>query len=464
MKTVFFFLMTSVVIVGIVLPDPALGQNRQERARFLDPSTEVSDDPRRIPVPPGPKGPEGVLVIRGGRIFDGTGAPAREGTLVIERNKIARILEPDEHDWSDSARVIDVSGKTVLPGLIDMHTHLTYTEQGVPTSHALSEADQTLRAIERLRFFIESGITSVRDVGSAGEVPYRLKDWVRQRRLVGPRVFPSGPLITATGGHGAEGLDIHSPGYGTILEASGPDEWREAVREQFKLGADFIKIGSHFTVEEAAAAADEAHALGLKITADAETFYIDRAVEAGVDMIEHPLPRTDETIRMMAEAGTEAVPTLIPYIYIFDLSGGYYGSTSRRFSFSKEDNLELLRRMHEAGIKMGIGTDLVVDWFRYMPASYINELRQFIAVGYTHAEALITATCTNAELLDMADKLGTLEPGKLADVLVVDGMPDRDVGDLENVHLVIRDGEIVVLGGQVAIPRHIPVEEPGSGR
>ena len=245
-----------------------------------------------------------------------------------------------------------------------------------------------------------------------------------------------------------------------MREASGPDDWREAVREQFKRGADFIKIGSHFTAEEVAAAADEAHALGLKITADAETFYITRAVEAGVDMIEHPLPRTEETIRMMAAAGTEAVPTLIPYIYIFDLSGGYYGSTSRRFSFSKDDNLALLRRMHEAGIKMGIGTDLVVDWFRYLPASYINELRQFIAIGYTPEEALITATRTNAELLDMADKLGTLEPGKLADVLVVDGRPDRDVGDLSNVDVVIRDGEIVVLGGQVVIPPHVPVAEP----
>jgi len=451
-------------IAALLIFSPALGQERQDRQRFLRPTTESSDDPRRIPVPPGPKGPDGVLVLTGGLIFDGTGAPAREGTLIIERNRIARVVGSNERSWPDSARVIDVSGKFVMPGLIDMHTHLTYTEPGVPVSLALSVADQTLRGMERLRYFIESGITSVRDVGSAGEVPYRLKDWVRQRRLVGPRVFPGGQLITATGGHGAEGLDIHAPGYGTMREASGPDDWREAVREQFKRGADFIKIGSHYSLAEVEAAVDEAHALGLKVTADAETFYIDMAVEAGVDMIEHILPRSDETIRMMAEAGTEAVPTLIPYIYIFDLSGGYYGSTSRRFSFSKEENLDLLRRMREAGIKMGIGTDLVVDWFRYMPASYINEMRQFLAVGYTTEEVLVAATRVNAELLDMADKLGTLEPGKLADVLVVDGRPDRDVGDLANVDIVIRDGEVVVSGGQVVIPRHVPVAEPSSNR
>lgn len=440
---------------------PASSQEREVRQQFLSSSTEVSDDPRRIPVPPGPKGPDGVLVLVGGRIFDGTGAPPREGTLVIERNQIARILDSGNRDWPDNARVIDVSGRTVMPGLIDMHTHLTYTEPEVPISYALSEADQTLRGIERMRYFIESGITSVRDVGSAGNVPFRLKEWVRERRLAGPRVFSCGLYITATGGHAAEGFDIHSPGYGSIREASGPDDWREAVREQFQRGADFIKVGSHFTVEEAAAAAEEAHALGLKITADAETFYIARAVEAGIDMIEHPLPRTDETIRMMAEAGTESVPTLIPYIYIFDLAGGYFGSTSRRFTFSKADNLDVLRRMKDAGIKMGIGTDLVSDWFRYLPHAYISELRQFISVGYTPEEVLVAATRINAELLDMDDKLGTLEPGKLADVLVVAGTPDQDIGDLENVDIVVRDGEVVVEGGQVVIPRHVPWPEPG---
>lgn len=458
-------LRTLTVSAGILLlTNQVFAQDRQERQRFLDSTTEVSDDPRRIPVPPGPKGPDGVLVIRDGLVFDGTGASAREGTVVIERNKIARILGLGNEAWPDSAKVIDASGMFVMPGLIDMHTHLTYTEPNVPVSFALDEADQTLRGMERLRFFVESGITSVRDVGSAENVVFRLKEWVKQRRLAGPRVFASGLYMTGTGGHAAEGLDEHSPGYNSLREASGPDDWREAVRERFQAGADFIKIGSHFTTEEAAAAADEAHALGLKITADAETFYIARAVEAGVDMIEHPLPRTDETVRMMAEAGTESVPTLIPYIYIFDLSGGYFGSTSRRFTFSKADNLDVLRRMREAGIKMGIGTDLVSDWFRYLPHAYISELRQFLSVGYTPEEVLIAATRTNAELLDMADKLGTLEPGKLADVLIVAGRPDREVGDLENVHAVVRDGEVVVMEGQVVIPRHVPVDEPVPGR
>ncbi len=446
------------IIVGAstLLTTPLL-MAQEERLRYLRPETVVSDDPRHVPMPPRPTGPEGSIVLQGGRIFDGTGAEARAGTIVIERNRIARILPPGSTDWPSDARVIDVSGQTVMPGLIDLHTHLTYTEPNLPTAVALSEADQTLRGVERLRYYIESGITSIRDVASAGMVPFRLKSWVAQHRLPGPRIFAAGQLITGTGGHGAEGLDEHAPLRGAVREASGPQDWREAVREQFKRGADVIKISSHFTTEEAAAAADEAHALGIKVTADAETFYIQRAVEAGIDIIEHPLPRSEETIRLMAERGVASVPTLIPYIYIFDAAGGYFGSTSRRFTFSKDENLDVVRRMREAGVTIGVGTDLVVDWFRFLPAPYISELEQLVAAGFTKSEALVAATRTSAEILDMADKLGTLEPGKLADVLVVNGRPDENLPDLANVHIVIRDGAIVVEQGRIFVPRHVPV-------
>jgi len=242
--------------------------------------------------------------------------------------------------------------------------------------------------------------------------------------------------------------------------ASGPDGWRDTVREQFSRGADLIKIGSHFSREEVRACVEEAHALGLKVACDAETFYIRWAVEAGVDSIEHPLPRTDETIRLMAEMNTAAVPTLIPYIYIFDSAGGYFGSTSRRFTFSKEANFEVLRRMMKAGIRLGVGTDLVADRFRYLPASYISELEQFVAAGYSIGEALVAATRTNAEILDMSDKLGTLEPGKLADVSVFDGRPDERLQDLSRVTHVIRDGYWVVKDGLVVVPRHVPLPPP----
>jgi imidazolonepropionase-like amidohydrolase len=440
----------------------AAGQEKaQDRRKFLDPSTPVSDDPRRVPVKPGPSGPDRVLVLRGGRIFDGTGAAAREGTLVIERNKILKILPASSTAWPKNTEVVDVAGKTILPGLIDLHTHLTYPLTEGDALHAPSEADATLRAVEKLRYFLESGITSVRDVGSQGDVTFRLKEWVRDNRLAGPRVFPAGQFITAEGGHSTENTpDEWIRWMGATRIASGPDDWRLAVREQFHRGADVIKLGSHFSLEEIKAAVEEAHELGLKVTVDAETFYIERAVEAGVDTVEHPLPRTDETIQLMANKGVAADPTLIPYQIIFDEWGGYFGSTSRRFTFSNEANLAMLKKLRRAGIKCGVGTDLILHWYRYLPGPYIRELKNFVSAGWSVPEALLAATKTNSEILDMDDRLGTLEPGKLADVLVVSGRPDENLDELARVDLVIRDGYTVVEAGKATMPSHTVAPQP----
>jgi len=441
---------------------PGAGQEKaQDRRKFLDPSTPVSDDPRRIPMKPGPSGPDRVLVLRGGRIFDGTGAAAHAGTLVIERNKILKILPASVTEWPTNAEVVDVAGKTILPGLIDLHTHLTYPLTEGDVQHAPSEAEATLRAVEKLRYFLESGITSVRDVGSQGDVTFRLKEWVREDRLAGPRVFPAGQFITAEGGHSTENTpDEWIKWIGATRIASGPDDWRLAVREQFHKGADVIKLGSHFSLAEIKAAVEEAHELGLKVTVDAETFYIERAVEAGADTIEHPLPRTDETIQLMAKKGVAADPTLIPYQIIFDEWGGYFGSSSRRFTFSNEANLEMLKKLRRAGVKCGVGTDLILHWYRYLPGPYIRELKNFLAAGWSIPEALVAATKTNAEILDMDDRLGTLAPGKLADVLVVNGRPDENLDELARVDLVIRDGYTLVEGGKLTIPRHSSAPPP----
>src|SRR5437588_2518406 len=439
------------------------GQERaQDRRTFLDPATPVSNDPRRIPVKPGPRGPDRILVLRGGRIFDGTGKAAREGTLVIERNKIVKVLPASSTEWPKNAEVVDAAGKTILPGLIDLHTHLTYPLTEGDVLHEPSEADATLRAVEKLRYFIESGITSVRDVGSQGDVTFRLKEWVRENRLAGPRVFPAGQFITGEGGHSTENTpDEWIKWMGATRIASGPDDWRQAVREQFHKGADVIKLGSHFSVEEVKAAVQEAHELGSKVTVDSETFYIQRAVEAGADTIEHPLPRTDETIQLMAKKGVAADPTLIPYQIIFDEWGGYFGSTSRRFTFTNDANLEMLGRLKRAGVKCGVGTDLILHWYRYLPGPYIRELKNFVAAGWSVPEALVAATKTNSEILDMDDRLGTQAPDRLADVLVVDGRPDENLDDLATVDLVIRDGYEVVEGGHLAVPRHT-AEKPGK--
>jgi imidazolonepropionase-like amidohydrolase len=186
------------------------------------------------------------------------------------------------------------------------------------------------------------------------------------------------------------------------------------------------------------------------------------AVNAGIDMIEHPLPRTDAVIAQMARRKTASVPTLQVYQNVLDTAGGYYGSTSRRFTLTGQQDFDLFKKMKAAGIVLGVGTDTIGGVNRAIPNPYIAELRWFIKGGYTPAEALIAATRTNAQLLDMGDKLGTLEPGKLADVIVVDGRPDQDVGDLAHIDKVVKDGILWVDHGQVVTPRHVsrPLAKP----
>lgn len=416
------------------------------RTEFLSPETPTTDDPRRVPTPPEPAGPKTIIALTGGRVFDGTGEAARAATVIIEGKRILAVEPAAEARLPSGAKVIAVDGATILPGLIDLHTHVAFP-MGRPDD-AIDDAQATLNAIERLRAYAESGITSVRDCASQGTVLFRLKDWIAADGLPLPRVFASGQVIVGRGGHAAE----PTRALALSREASGPDDWREAVREQFERGADFIKIASHFSQAEIAAAVEEAHALGLRVTVDAETFYIQWAVEAGVDMVEHPLPRSQATIRAMKNKQVGAVPTLVPYMYIADAYGGYFGSTSRRFTMTPASNRQMLEQLRAAKIKLGVGTDLIMDWHRHLPYAYITELEQFIAAGYSAEEALIAATRTNAELLGMADKLGTLQAGKLADVLVAQGEPDRNIRDLANVRWVIRNGVVVVEQGRQSLP------------
>jgi imidazolonepropionase-like amidohydrolase len=446
------------VTAAAVAGAAAAGEKPVDRAPWHDADAQVSDDLRKVTVPKGFGRPKGAILISNARLFDGTGAAARPAAILIVDGVIARI-GPNAASLQapKDAIAIDAAGRTVMPGLIDLHTHLTYQDGGDATSSSAraTMSSAALRGQERLRYFVESGVTSVRDAASEGDTPFELKQWVMMGRIPGPRIFPVGQLITGIGGHGTEGGQSTAPSNpdSMLYEANGPDGFREAVRIQFKRGADWIKLASHYSADEVKAAVDEAHALGLRVMVDSETNYIQLAVEAGADCIEHPLPRTDETIKLMASKGTCSDITLVPYQYI-NAGGGYNFSTSRRFSETDANNFATAKRLDAAGVKIGIGTDLVVDWYRYLPDAYIQELRNYETLGHTASQALVEATKINSEILGMSDRLGTIEAGKLADLIIVDGRPDQDVNDLAKLDRVIVNGRLVVEGGHVVYARH----------
>jgi imidazolonepropionase-like amidohydrolase len=465
-------LLTGLACTGAFAADKKSQANERgqplDRSGFFDKGAATTDDLRRVAMPAGFNEVKTSFVFRNARLFDGTGAPARNATVVVVGNKISKVLPPDSTDLPKDAEVIDAAGATVMPGLIDMHIHMTYVfdRSGPPELTLDSQADGTLRGMERLRYFVDSGITSVRDTASNGMAPFILKDWADQGQIPSPRVFPVGQLITGTGGH-ADELFIQrtAPDFegSMIRTANGPDEWREAVRTQFKRGADWIKIASHFDEDEVRMAVKEAHQLGLRITVDSENVFTDMAVRAGVDCVEHPLPRSDETIKLMAARGIASIPTIVPYQLIIQNYGGYYGTTSRRFSLTEPHMFEMVKKMKDAGVKLGVGTDIVMAWYRRLPGPYIQELKNFERIGYKPQEALIAATRTNAEILGMADRLGTIEPGKLADLIIVDGKPDVNVEDLAKVPFVMVGGRVMKRDGRIEpTPRRPDPEEKAA--
>ncbi len=437
----------------------ALAQDFHDRRTVQFPTQVTADNPQRTPAVPRKQGVDGTLVLTGGRIFDSVKDVAYPGSLVIQQNKITAILPAGSTAWPADAQVVDVAGKTVMPGLIDMHVHSVYPIPETPADQIDVEGNATLRALRSLQRLLENGITSARDQGGPLNAGFIVSEWLEKDMAPGPRLFAAGHIITGTGGHAADRplVASHSPTY--TREADGPDDWRKAVREMFKMGASHIKIASHFAPDEVKAGVDEAHRLGLKVTCDCETIYIPMAAEAGVDSIEHPLPRSDAAIALMAKKGVAAIPTMQVYQTIFDTRPGgmYAGTASRRFSMNAQQNFDILKKMIAAGIKIGVGTDTISAAFYNSPNVYIADLKFLQKAGYSPAKALIAATRINSQILDMGDKLGTLEVGKLADVIVVAGNPDQNLDDLGKVDMVVRNGNIVIQDGQLFVPRHVPV-------
>lgn len=395
-----------------------------------------------------------LLDVRAGRLLT-------EQTIVVENGRV-QAVQAGYTAGGAADKVIDLKSRTVLPGLIDCHVHLEgeTSPNGFLKEFTQNPADVAYQAEIYGRTTLQAGFTTVRDLGGSG-VNIALRNAINRGMVVGPRVFTAGKAISGTGGHmdptngyRLDLMGVPGPAEGV---ANGPDEARQAVREQYKRGADLIKIAStggvlsvakdgsapQMTEEEIRAAVETAHDLGLRVACHAHGAEgMRRAIRAGVNSIEHGTLMDEETFKLMKKYGTWYVPTIIAGKSVADSAGkypNYYPPLVTPKALAIGPRLQgTFGRAYKAGVKIAFGTDASV----YRHGVNAKEFQYMVEAGMPPLEALRAATLNAAELLGQTDNLGALEPGKLADVVAVDGDPLQDIGALLRVRFVMKQGAV----------------------
>ncbi|MGD0627749.1 MAG: amidohydrolase family protein [Terracidiphilus sp.] len=400
-------------------------------------------------------------LVRAGHLLDvKTGKLLDSQSIVVVGDTIQSIAATSQVQAQAGDAVIDLGGMTVLPGLIDVHTHLTMNTDFDPYRELIStDAKEAINGVVNAKTTLLAGFTSVRNVGAYGFTDVDLRDAINAGQVPGPHMQVSGPLIGITGGHCDENLlpiKYHVVADGV---ADGIAEVQHKVRENIKYGADLIKIcatggvlskgddpqASQFTLEEMQAIVADAHRLGRKVAAHAHGAQgILWATEAGVDSIEHGSYINDEAIAEMKKRGTYLVPTL--YLEDWMLEKGslpaFYHQKMIDVSAVAKSNI---KHAMQAGVKIALGTDAAV----YPHGLNAHELDVYVnQLGMAPLAALQTATVNASDLMGWSAKTGTLEPGKWADIIAVDTNPLNDVRVLQDVKFVMKAG--VVYKGQGA--------------
>lgn len=404
-----------------------------------------------------------ATVIHAGRLIDGRNAKAvNEVTIVVEDGRIVNVAagyqSPKEGD-----RLIKLTEHTVMPGLMDMHTHLMsqHSKDSYTERFFMEQADFALRSTSFARITLMAGFTTVRDLGDNGVNSVALRKAIQQGWIPGPRIFTAGKSLATTGGHAdptnaLRGDYRRDPG---PLEGvvNGAEDARKAVRQRYKDGADLIKLTAtggvlslaanglnpQFTDEELHAVVATARDYNMIVAVHAHgTEGIRRAVLAGVDSIEHGTFMTDEMIKLMIEKGTYWVPTLLAGEWVSEKAkeSGYFPEVVRPKAAAIGPEIRAtFTKAQASGVKIAFGTDTGVS----PHGENAREFELMVACGMTPMRAIQSATLEAARLLKIDDRLGTIEPTKLADIVAVRGNPLDDIRLMREIGFVMKDGVVV---------------------
>jgi len=388
-----------------------------------------------------------------GPVIIGNGQLLERATVLVENDRITKVAEGNVSLPSE-ARKIPIDGMTLLPGFIDSHVHICIDGSPDPVSTMMAEShtETTLKAAEAARRTLMAGVTTIRDLGGKDGIDLGLKKAVNSGLIPGPRMLVSGKLICMTGGHG----------WRIGQEANGPDEVRRAAREQIKAGADIIKLmatggvmtpgvqpgSEQLTVVEMRAGIEEAHKAGCKTATHAMgTRGILNALQAGIDSIEHGVYLDEEAVDIMVKKNVPFIPTIsaLHHIETRGVAAGIPEYAVEKTLMVKPHHLESIRLAREAGVLVAAGTDAGTPF--NLHGRNLNEIKLLVDYGgFSPMEAIEAGTRVSARVLGLEKELGTIEEGKLADLIMVSGNP------LDNIDILLENDAVglVLKGGKIA--------------
>jgi imidazolonepropionase-like amidohydrolase len=404
------------------------------------------------------KTPPKTIAVKAAHLIDAkAGRVLDQQVVLIVGERIEKVGSAKEIQVPAGATVIDLGSATLLPGLIDAHVHLTGDpEHSGYKSLGISVPRQALTGAKNARLTLEAGFTTVRNVGAAGYSDVALRDAINAGEIPGPRMMVSGPALGSTGGHCDENLLAPEFAHRDEGVADGVAAITAKTREVIKYGADVIKFCAsggvfskgdlpgteQYSPAEMTALVEEAHRQGRKVAAHAHGAQaIIDAAKAGVDSIEHGSLIDEEGIRTMKEHGTYLVADIYNDDFILGL-GKQYGFTDEMLEKERmvgQQQREGFRKAAQAGVKIAFGTDAGV----YPHGGNAKQFAYMVKYGLTPMQAIQSATVNAADLLGWSDQVGSLEPGRFADLIAVEGDPLKDVTTLEHVKFVMKGGEVI---------------------